>query len=108
MLAKDSFYDDLQDAVDRVPTGDMQIVAGEWNARLGPAELATRHSLFKFALGTRCANGGRLVNAASANHLVVSSISFQHPQSRLVAWMSNDGRTRNQIDHMLALGLLRD
>ncbi len=29
---KDSFYDDLQDAVDRVPAGDMLIVAGDWNA----------------------------------------------------------------------------
>ncbi len=27
--AKDSFYDDLQDAVDRNPTGDMLIVAGD-------------------------------------------------------------------------------
>ncbi len=25
---KDSFYDDIQDAVDRVPVGDMLIVAG--------------------------------------------------------------------------------
>ncbi len=39
--AKDSFYD-LQDAVDRVPAGDMLIVAGDWNARPGPADPATR------------------------------------------------------------------
>ncbi len=41
--AKDSFYDDLQDAVDRVPTGDMLIVAGDWNARPGPMDMTTRH-----------------------------------------------------------------
>ncbi len=41
--AKGSFYDDLQDAVDRVPAGDMLIVAGDWNARPGPADPATRH-----------------------------------------------------------------
>ncbi len=95
---KDSFYDDLQDAV---PTGDMVIVAGDWNARPGPVDAATRHILGKFAVGTRCANGDRLVNFASANRLVVSSTRFQHPQRHLVAWFSNDGRTRNQIDHML-------
>ncbi len=77
--AKDSFYDDLQDAVDRVPAGDMLIVAGDWNARPGPADPATRHILGKFAVGTR----------------------FQHPQRQLLTWFSNDERTRNHIDHML-------
>ncbi len=66
---KDSFYDDLQDAVNRVPAGDILIVAGDWNARPGPADPATRHILGKFAVGTRCANGDRLVNFASANAL---------------------------------------
>ncbi len=55
----------------------------------------------KFAVGTRCANGDRLVNFASAKRHVVSSTRFQHPQRHLVTLFSNDGRTRNQIDHML-------
>ncbi len=32
---------------------------------------------------------------------VVSSTPFQHPQCHLVAWSSNDGRIRNQIDRRL-------
>ncbi len=48
---KDSFYDDLQDAVGRVPSGDMLIVAGDWNARPGPFYPATRHILGKFCTG---------------------------------------------------------
>ncbi len=59
---KDSFYDDLQDAVSRVPRGDMPRVAVDGNARPGPADTATQHILGKFAVGTRCANGDRLVN----------------------------------------------
>ncbi len=98
---KDSFYDDLQDATGRVPAGDMLIVTGDWNSRPGPVDTATRHILGKFAVGMRCVNGDRLVNFASANRLVVSSTRFQHPQRHLVTWSSNDGRTRNQIDHML-------
>ncbi len=31
--AMDSFNDDLQDAVDRVPERDMPIIAGDWSAR---------------------------------------------------------------------------
>ncbi len=37
---KDSFYDDLQDAVGKVPTGDMLIVETDWNARPGPVDTA--------------------------------------------------------------------
>ncbi len=74
---------------------------GNWNTRPGPVDTAARHILGKFAVGTRCANGDRLVNFASTNRLVVSSIRFQHPQRHLVTWFSNNGRTRNQIDHML-------
>ncbi len=39
--AKDSFYDDLQDAVGRVPAGNMLVIAGDWNARPGPVDAAT-------------------------------------------------------------------
>ncbi len=38
---KDSFYDDLQDAVGRVPAGNMLIVAGDWNTRPAPVDAAT-------------------------------------------------------------------
>ncbi len=36
--AKDSFYANLRDAVDRVPAGDMLIFAGDCNARPGPVD----------------------------------------------------------------------
>ncbi len=52
-LKKVNFYDDLQDTVGRVPTRDMLIVAGDWNARPGPVDTATRHILGKFAGGTK-------------------------------------------------------
>ncbi len=73
---KDSFFDDLHDAINRVPAGDMLIVAGDWNSRPGPADPATRHILGKFAVGTRCAYGDCLVNFGSANRLGVSSTRF--------------------------------
>ncbi len=56
---KDSFYDDLQDSVNRVPGGDMLIVAGDWNTRACPADTATRYILGKFAV----ARGALMVTA---------------------------------------------
>ncbi len=96
---KDSFNDDLQDAVGRVPTGDMLIVAGDWNARPGPVS-ATRHILGKFAVGTRCSNGDHLVNFA-----LVSSTHFQHPQRHLVTWFSNDRHQEPNRPHASAVSV---
>ncbi len=79
----------------------MLVVAGDWNARPGPVDTATRYVLGRFAEGTKCANGDRLVILASANRLVVSSTRFEHPQRHLVTWFSTDGRTRHQIDYLL-------
>ncbi len=42
---KYSFTDDLQGAVGGVPAGNILIVAGDWNARPGPVDTATRHIL---------------------------------------------------------------
>ncbi|CAI9726958.1 Hypothetical predicted protein [Octopus vulgaris] len=98
---KMQFYADLQAAVDDVPSSDVPIVAGDWNARTGPADDTTRHILGRFALGARCDNGERLMSFKEANRLIVTNIRFQHPRHHLITWRSNDGRTANQIDYIL-------
>ena len=98
---KDEFYDCLQNVVNSVPRGDMLVVAGDWNARTGPADNSTRHVLGRFGLGQRCGNGDRLVNFAALNRMCISSTRFQHPRRHLLTWYSNDGRTAHQLDHIL-------
>ncbi len=68
----------------RLPTGDILIVAGDWNARTGPVDDTSRHELGSFGLGTRCSNGERLVNFATDNRLVVTNTRFQQPRRHLV------------------------
>ena len=98
---KDEFYEHLQDVVNTVPRRDMLIIAGDWNARTGPADATTNHIIGKFGLGQRCENGDRLINFADLNRLCISSTRFQHPRRHLLTWYSNDGRTAHQIDHIL-------
>ncbi len=43
----------------------MLIVVGDGIARPGPVGMVTRHFMGKFALGTRCSYGDRLVDLAS-------------------------------------------
>ncbi len=40
---KDSFYGELQEAIGRVPTGDMLIVAGDWSQ--GPVPWTRQHGI---------------------------------------------------------------
>ncbi len=39
--AKDSFYDDLQDAIDSASAGNRLIVEGGWDVRPEPTDIAT-------------------------------------------------------------------
>ncbi len=79
-IVKGACYSQLQAFVDEVPTGDILIVTGDWNARTGPADATSRHVLGSFVLGIRCFNRERLVNFATDNRLAVTNTRFQHPR----------------------------
>ena len=46
-------------------------------------------------------NGVRIVNFASSKNLVVKSTMFPHRNIHKYTWTSPDGKTHNQIDHVL-------
>ena len=98
---KDDFYGELQQLSSSVAARDYLIVAGDFNARVGPSDQTTRQVLGKFGQGHRCENGQRLLNYALMNHLVVTNTIFQHKPSHLLTWHSNDGVTKAQIDFIL-------
>ncbi len=64
----------LQDAIDSDLPRNMMFDATGWNARPGPAVMAARHILGKFALGPTCVD----------NDCQVSSYRFQHARRYLV------------------------
>ncbi len=70
--AKDSFYDGLQGMINSTPSGDMLIVARDWNARPGLADMVTHPGKVCSGLCSPC-----LLNFASANRSVVSCTRFQ-------------------------------
>ncbi len=88
--AKVSFYDNFQHALDRVPSGNLLIVAG--NAKRDAVDMAARHILGKLSLGPMSANGYRLINFASTIRFVVFSPHFQQPRRHIVIWLSSEGR----------------
>jgi hypothetical protein len=97
---KDSFYEELEQVFDIFPRYHMKMLSGDFNAKVG------REDTFKPTIGKESlheisnGNGVRVVNFATSKNLTVKSTMFPHRNIH-VTWMSPDGRTHNQIDHIL-------
>jgi len=79
----------------------MKILLGDFNAKVG------REDIFKPIIEQESLhqhsndNGVRIVNFATSKNLVVKSTMFPHRNIHKYTWTSSDGKTHNQIDHVL-------
>jgi len=79
----------------------VKIPLGDFNAKVG------REIIFKPTIGQESLHqdsneyGVRLVNFATSKNLVVKSTIFPHRNIHKYTWTSPDGKTNNQIDHVL-------
>jgi hypothetical protein len=79
----------------------MKILFGDFNAKVG------REGIFKPTIGNESSheisneNGVRVVNFATSKNLVVKSTMIPHRSIYKYTWSSPDGKTHNQIDHIL-------
>jgi hypothetical protein len=98
---KDSFYEELEHVFDKFPKYYMKILLGDFNAKID------REDIFKPTIGNESLhkisndNGVRLVNSATFKNLRVKSTMFLHCNIHKYTWTSPDGKTHNQIDHIL-------
>lgn len=98
---KDEFYQNLMRIFDHIPSNDIKMMLGDFNAKIGK-ELQYMGTIGKHSLhATTNDNGGRLIDLASSKGMVVSSTFFPHKNIHKMTWTSPDGRTSNQIDHVL-------
>ena len=98
---KDSFYEELEEVFDHIPKYHMKILLGDFNAKVG------REDIFKPIIGQESLHqdsndkGVRIVKFATSKNLVVKSTMFPHRNIHKYTWTSPDGKTHNQIDHVL-------
>jgi endonuclease/exonuclease/phosphatase family metal-dependent hydrolase len=98
---KESFYEELEHVFDKFPKYHMKILLGDFNAKVG------REDFFKPTIEIESLheisndNGVRLVNSATSKNLRVKSAMFPHCSIYKYTWTSPDGKTHNQIDHIL-------
>ena len=78
----------------------MKIVFGDFNAKVG------RENIFKLKIGNESlhqdSNGNcvRIINFATSKYLV-NFVMYPHRNIPKCTWSSLDGKTHNQIDHIL-------
>jgi hypothetical protein len=98
---KDSFYEELERVFDKFPKYHMNILLEDFNAKV------RREDTFRPTIGNEILhkisnnNGVRLVNFATSKNLRVKSMMFPHRNIHKYTWTSPDGKTHNQIDHIL-------
>jgi endonuclease/exonuclease/phosphatase family metal-dependent hydrolase len=98
---KDSFYEELERVFDKFPKYHTKILLGDFNAKVG------REDVFKPTIGNESLheisndNGVRLVNLATSKNIRVKSMMFPHFNIHKYTSTSPDGKTHNQINHIL-------
>jgi hypothetical protein len=98
---KDSFYEELEHVFDNFPKYHKKMLLGDFSAKAG------RKDIFKPTTGYESLheiindNGVRVVNFATSINLTVKSTMVPHRNIHKYTWTSPDGKTHNQIDHIL-------
>lgn len=110
---KDSFYLQLDAVISSIPRGDIKIIIGDLNAKTGCDNSNLQSIMGKHGLGSaRNNNGDRLIDFCARHRLFIGGTKFPHKNIHKYTWESPDGRTKNQIDHVIInkqfLGCLLD
>ncbi|XP_055842639.1 craniofacial development protein 2-like [Episyrphus balteatus] len=96
---KDNFYELLEKTYEQIPSYDIKIVLGDFNAKLGREDIfgstVGKHSLHY----NTSDNGFRLVDFAAGQNVVIASTRFPHLKIHKGTWKSPD-QSVNQIDHI--------
>jgi endonuclease/exonuclease/phosphatase family metal-dependent hydrolase len=100
-MEKDQFYEQLERTYTQCPSYDIKIIIGDFNAKVGNESWARTavggHSLHDEINGNRV----RLINFAVHQQMMIGEMLFPHNSIHKGTWRSPDGRTVNQIDHVL-------
>ncbi|XP_043069922.1 craniofacial development protein 2-like [Drosophila bipectinata] len=68
---KDDFYNALTSSLTRIEKGDIKILMGDFNAKIGPNNNGLETIMGRHGVGTRSNNGDRLIDLCQTFQLVI-------------------------------------
>lgn len=77
------------------------LIIGNFNAKVGSSNKGHKSAMEKHGIGERNENGEQLLDVCEINNLVITGTIFPYKPRLKITWISPDGRTENQIDHVL-------
>lgn len=98
---KDKFYEELEEVYDRIPRDNIKIFLCDCNAKIG------RETMYRPTIGKESLRdvindyGTRVINMAISKELVINSTYFPRKNIHKHTWVSPNGLTKNQIDHVM-------
>ena len=99
---KDEWYDRVQSIIDQIPRHDVVVIMGDMNAKIGRETDAFHRAIGPHSLHHESNdNVIRLATLALQNDLIIGDTVFPHKEIHKGTWVSPDGCTVNQIDHIM-------
>ena len=93
---KDTFYQQLQKALDNMPSHDVLLVIGDLNAKVGRSNKGREKTMGKNGCGEMNENGERLADICGLNDLVIGGTIFVYKEIHKLTWISSDGMSRTK------------
>ncbi|CAM4953288.1 unnamed protein product [Rotaria socialis] len=84
------FYNDLQDVINQIPTEDMYIIMGDFNARVGwnnQQQQNLSNSIGPYTVDITNENGEKLIDLSTINNLIITNTFFKHKLVHQTSWM---------------------
>ncbi|XP_068704500.1 craniofacial development protein 2-like [Montipora foliosa] len=99
---KTNFYDQLQDAIENIPTHNTIVLVGDFNARIGQDSHTTNPRVIgKSTYHDQTNENGELLTRFCERHnLRPTQFRFPHPKGRVWTWEHPSGQ-RAHLDHII-------
>ncbi|XP_073714068.1 uncharacterized protein [Misgurnus anguillicaudatus] len=104
---KEQFYNRLQSILESYSEKDVTILMGDFNAKVGKDNIGYEEVMGRHGLGNMNENGERFADLCALNNLVIGGSVFAHRRIHKATWVSPDGSTENQIDHICIIRKFR-
>ena len=98
---KEEFYGQLQDTLDEIPTYDVKLLIGDFNAQISSDQRGLNSVVGPWGTARETSdNGDRMSTFCSNNGLKIGNTFFKHKDIHKKTWLSPDGNSVNEIDYI--------